>query len=270
MAKNRIQDPVIQVRELSVIFPNGNGGLQALDGISFDVCFEEFLCVLGPSGSGKSTLLRILAGLLPPTSGQVDYLDRPVLGPRREVGFVFQESNLMPWRTVLENIMLPLEIKRVPNIQAEARASEMVELVGLQGFEETLPRDLSGGMAQRVAIARALIHDPEVLLLDEPLSGLDAKTSRLVKDLLLLHAKKGGAVLFSTHIMEVAENICTRIGIIYQGKIVAEGTLDQLNTQTGNQNKTLEEVFLKLTNEENEIANKTRLLGETFFSNETA
>ena len=85
-----------------------------------------------------------------------------------------------------------------------------------------------------------------------------------------MHAKKGGAVLFSTHIMEVAENICTRIGIIYQGKIVAEGTLDQLNTQTGNQSKTLEEVFLKLTNEENEIANKTRLLGEAFFSNETA
>jgi ABC-2 type transport system ATP-binding protein len=116
----------------------------------------------------------------------------------------------------------------------------------------------------------SLVHQPPVLLLDEPLSGLDAKSSRIVKDLLLLHTQKGGAVLFSTHIMEVAEHLCTRIGIIYQGKIVAEGTLDQLKNKTGNKNETLEDLFLKLTNEETEVADKTRILGDVFSKNETA
>jgi ABC-2 type transport system ATP-binding protein len=129
---------------------------------------------------------------------------------------------------------------------------------------------LSTGMKQKVALIASLIHQPPILLLDEPLSGLDAKTSRIIKDLLLLHIKNGGSVLFSTHIMEVAENICTRIGIIYQGKIIAEGTLEQLKIKTGNKRQTLEEVFLKLTNEETEISDKTRLLGEAFFKNETA
>jgi ABC-2 type transport system ATP-binding protein len=129
---------------------------------------------------------------------------------------------------------------------------------------------LSTGMKQKVALIASIVHQPPVLLLDEPLSGLDAKTSRIVKDLLSLHVKKGGAVLFSTHIMEVAEQICTRIGIIYQGKIVAEGTIDQLKAQAGSKSETLEEVFLKLTNEENEVADKTRLLGEAFFKDETA
>jgi len=129
---------------------------------------------------------------------------------------------------------------------------------------------LSTGMKQKVALIASLIHQPPILLLDEPLSGLDAKTSRIIKDLLLLHIKNGGSVLFSTHIMEVAENICTRIGIIYQGKIIAEGTLEQLKIKTGNKRQSLEEVFLKLTNEETEISDKTRFLGEAFFKNETA
>jgi ABC-2 type transport system ATP-binding protein len=128
---------------------------------------------------------------------------------------------------------------------------------------------LSMGMKQKVALIASLIHQPPVLLLDEPLSGIDAKSSRIVKDLLSLFTQKGGAVLFSTHIMEVAEHLCTRIGIIYEGKIIAEGTLNQLKSKTGNRSKTLEEVFLKLTNEETEVADKIRLLGEAFFKNET-
>ncbi|HVP41671.1 MAG TPA: hypothetical protein VMS95_06940, partial [Candidatus Krumholzibacteriaceae bacterium] len=113
----------------------------------------------------------------------------------------------------------------------------------------------------------SLFHQPPVLLLDEPLNGLDAKSSRIVKDLVSLHTKRGGAVLFSTHIMEVAEHICTRIGIINQGKIIAEGTLDQLKSKSGGKGETLEEVFLKLTNEETEIADTAKILQEAFFKN---
>ena len=140
--------------------------------MSFSVCPHEFICVLGPSGSGKTTLLRILAGLLAPTAGRVNFAG----GATPRIGFVFQQANLMPWRTVLQNILLPLEVENLPADAARAKAREMVELVGLQGFEDSFPRDLSGGMAQRVALARALIHDPDILLLDEPFGSLDALT----------------------------------------------------------------------------------------------
>jgi ABC-2 type transport system ATP-binding protein len=128
---------------------------------------------------------------------------------------------------------------------------------------------LSMGMKQKVALIAALIHQPPVLLLDEPLNGLDAKSSRIVKDLVSLHAQKGGAVLFSTHIMEVAEQTCTRIGIMNQGTVVAEGTLAELRSRTG-QDDTLEEVFLKLTNEESEVAETTKMLREAFFKSEAS
>jgi ABC-2 type transport system ATP-binding protein len=129
---------------------------------------------------------------------------------------------------------------------------------------------LSMGMKQKVALIASLVHQPSVLLLDEPMNGLDAKSGRIVKDLISLHAQKGGAVLFSTHIMEVAEHVCTRIGIIHQGRVIAEGTLDQLKNMTGGKGKTLEDVFLKLTNEEAEVADTTRVLAEAFFKNEVS
>ncbi|MCX6034114.1 MAG: ATP-binding cassette domain-containing protein, partial [Chloroflexi bacterium] len=152
-------DPILTVHDLSITFPDPYGGLDALDTLSFTIQPREFVCVLGPSGSGKSTLLRILAGLLGPTSGSFTFA-----GGRPKIGMVFQQSNLMPWRTALENITLPLEILGVPTDEADARAQELIGLVGLQGFESAWPRDLSGGMAQRVAIARALVHDPDILL----------------------------------------------------------------------------------------------------------
>ena len=127
---------------------------------------------------------------------------------------------------------------------------------------------LSLGMKQKVALIASLIHQPPVLLLDEPLNGLDAKSSRIVKELVAIHAQKGGAVLFSTHIMEVAQQVCTRIGI-YQGKVIAEGTLAELRSKTDDTGGTLEEVFLKLTHEEDEVADTMRMLREAFFKNET-
>jgi NitT/TauT family transport system ATP-binding protein len=208
-------DPVLLVDNLSAIFSNGNGGLHALEHISFSVLPQQFVCVLGPSGSGKSTLLRILAGLLIPTEGEVIYMGERLRGPKQEVGIVFQKANLMPWRTVLQNILLPLQIQDVPVSVAAARAKVMVDLVGLNGFEESLPRDLSGGMAQRVAIARALIHDPDVLLLDEPFGGLDALTrERMGDELLRIWQVKHKTVIMVTHSISEALFLADRVLVL--------------------------------------------------------
>jgi len=208
-------EPALVVRDLSAVFRNGNGGLQALDHLSFFVQPQEFLCVLGPSGSGKSTLLRILAGLLEPTDGEVIYLGERLTSPRREIGFVFQKANLMPWRTVMQNILLPLEVQGVAMEEARGRARELVELVGLQGFEDTLPRDLSGGMAQRVAIARALVHDPDLMLLDEPFGGLDALTrERMGTELLRIWQRRRKTVVMVTHSISEALFLADRVVVL--------------------------------------------------------
>src|SRR5689334_24406543 len=140
--------PILTIHNLNAVFPDNNGGLRALENISFDVYPREFVCVLGPSGSGKTTLLRILAGLISPTSGSFMF----GRGEQPSTGMVFQQANLMPWRTVIENIKLPLEVQKMDEDSAQQKAQELIDLVGLQGFEDSLPRDLSGGMAQRVAI----------------------------------------------------------------------------------------------------------------------
>ncbi len=205
----------IQIHNLSVVFPDGNGGLQALEEVSFSVRAEEFVCVLGPSGSGKSAMLRILAGLLPPTDGEVLYQGQPLNGPREGVGYVFQNANLMPWRTVLENITLALEMQQVPSREAAAQAQELVELVNLEGFEDWLPRDLSGGMAQRVAIARALVQDPNVLLLDEPFGSLDALTrERMGAELLRIWQVRRKTVVMVTHSISEALFLADRVLVL--------------------------------------------------------
>jgi len=203
--------PVLFVRDLSAIFPDGNGGLHALGSVTFSVCPQEFVCVLGPSGSGKSTLLRILAGLLPPTTGSVDFEGDHQPG----IGFVFQQANLMPWRTVLENILLPLELQSVPAEESRQKAQEMVALVGLEGFETSLPRDLSGGMAQRVALARALIHDPDILLLDEPFGSLDALTrERMWTELSRIWQVRRKTVIMVTHSIGEALFLADRVLVL--------------------------------------------------------
>ncbi len=188
--------PVLKVDQLGIVFPDGNGGLRALDNVSFEVCPREFVCVLGASGSGKTTLLRALAGLLQPTHGSVHFARG--IAPR--VGMVFQQSNLMPWRSAAANITLPLELTGTAPDEVRQRAQEMIQLVGLRGFEASLPRELSGGMAQRVAIARALVHDPDLLLLDEPFGSLDALTrERMGVELSHIWQKRRKTVVMVTH-----------------------------------------------------------------------
>jgi NitT/TauT family transport system ATP-binding protein len=208
-------EPILQIKHLSTIFPDGNNGLHALDDISFSVCAEQFVSVLGPSGSGKTTLLRILAGLLPPTQGEVLFGNSSLKAPRHGVGMVFQKANLMPWRTVLENILLPLEIQHVPHATAMSKAQALVELVGLAGFEDALPRDLSGGMAQRVAIARALIHEPDLLLLDEPFGSLDALTrERMGSELTRIWQARRKTVIMVTHSISESLFLADRVLVL--------------------------------------------------------
>ncbi len=217
-------DPILTVHDLSVTFPDDNGGLDALDTATFAVQPQEFVCVLGPSGSGKSTLLRILAGLLLPTSGTFTFSSGQ---PR--IGMVFQQANLMPWRTALENITLPLELQGLPASEARARAQDLIDLIGLQGFESAWPRDLSGGMAQRVAIARALIHDPDILLLDEPFGSLDALTrERMWDELSRIWQARQKTVLMVTHSINEALFLADRVLVLTQrpGKIKLDLAVD--------------------------------------------
>ncbi|HET9588819.1 MAG TPA: ABC transporter ATP-binding protein [Anaerolineales bacterium] len=208
-----LHTPILTIRDLSAVFPDENGGLNALDQISFDVRPREFVCVLGPSGSGKTTLLRILAGLIPPTSGSFMFGH----GEQPSTGMVFQQANLMPWRTVIENIMLPLEVKQMEEAAARAQAQEMIELVGLGGFENNWPRELSGGMAQRVAIARALIHDPDLLLLDEPFGSLDALTrERMWNELSRIWQRRQKTVIMVTHSINESLFLADRVLVLTQ------------------------------------------------------
>lgn len=208
-------DLVLDARKLAMIFPNGNGGLRALDEVSFPVHRQEFVCVVGPSGCGKTTLLRLLGGLLRPTAGEIIFEGRPLERPRRRIGFVFQQANLMPWRTVLGNIALPLELQGVSMEAREARAQILVELVGLAGFESSLPRDLSGGMAQRVAIARAMIHEPDLVLLDEPFGSLDALTrERMEEELMRIWAARTMTVVMVTHSISEAVLLADRVVVL--------------------------------------------------------
>ncbi len=205
---------ILKVTDLSTTFHNEKSGLHVLDHINFEVLDSEFVCILGPSGSGKSTLLRILAGLLPYSQGEITLDGENLVGPRPGVGIVFQNSNLMPWRTVLENIQLPLDLQNNSD-KNEKVSHNLIELVGLQGFEDVLPRDLSGGMAQRVAIARAMVHDPGLLLLDEPFGALDAITrERMGEELLRIWNARLKTVLMVTHNISEALYLADRVIVL--------------------------------------------------------
>ncbi|MDP1545757.1 MAG: ABC transporter ATP-binding protein, partial [Anaerolineales bacterium] len=199
--------------------------LNALDDLSFTIRPREFVCFLGPSGSGKTTLLKALAGLIQPTSGSVHFMYRH----RPKIGMVFQQASLMPWRTVMENMQLPLELEGAGQVKAQNKAREMINLVGLKGFEDSLPRDLSGGMAQRVGIARALIHDPDLLLLDEPFASLDALTrERMWTELSNIWQAKQKTVIMVTHSINESLFLADRVLVLTQrpGKIKMDMEVD--------------------------------------------
>ncbi len=213
--------PTLTVTNLSVVFPDNNGGLRALDNVSFEVKPREFLCFIGPSGSGKTTLLRSIAGLIQPDSGEVKFFNNQ----RPRIGMVFQQANLMPWRSALDNVKLPLELEGWEEAEARQKAREMMEMVGLRGFEDSWARELSGGMAQRVAIARALIHDPDLLLLDEPFASLDAITrERMWVELSNIWQASQKTVIMVTHSINEALFLADRALVLTRrpGRIKAD------------------------------------------------
>jgi NitT/TauT family transport system ATP-binding protein len=186
--------------------PGTTSPVKVLDGISFDVDVGEFVAVIGPSGCGKSTLLQMAAGLLTPTHGQVSHREKPVMGINTEVGFVPQQAQLFPWKTLVENVELPLVLRGVPLSERRDRVASVLEAVGLTGFEKYYPRQLSGGMQKRASIARTLVYRPDVILMDEPFGALDAQTRMVMQgDLQSLSQSARATVLFITH--DIAEAV---------------------------------------------------------------
>ncbi|MGH7387864.1 MAG: ABC transporter ATP-binding protein [Candidatus Rokuibacteriota bacterium] len=205
--------PKVVVSDVSVTFESHGRTVAALERISLEVASGEFLCVIGPSGSGKSTLLRVLAGLLRQSRGEVRIAaDRP---GTPLTAMVFQEHALLPWRTVLDNVTFGLENRGVARAERDARAREMLAMVGLARFARHYPHQLSGGMKQRVGIARALANDPEVLLMDEPLASLDAQTRTIMQEeVLRIWATLGKTVVYVTHSLEEALLLGDRIVLL--------------------------------------------------------
>lgn len=216
----RPAEPAIRFREIGQRFPGADGRpLTALDGLSFDIGRHEFLAVLGPSGCGKSTLLRLIAGLIQPSSGEVEIFGRRVTEPRDEIGIVFQKPTLLPWFDVLGNVTFPMRHKYGRVTEAERRrARALLDLVGLADFAARRPDELSGGMQQRVGIARALLHDPDILLMDEPFSALDALSrDEMSFELLRIWTERPKTVLFITHSIPEALLLADRV-IVMTGR----------------------------------------------------
>jgi NitT/TauT family transport system ATP-binding protein len=224
-----MREPFLTVEGLTADYDQSNGPLPVLDNVSFQVQETEFLCLVGPSGCGKTTLLKLIAGLQQPTAGQIRLAGRAVRRPSRHVGFVFQEPTLMDWRTVKENVTLPLELNGSGREKAGRKAQTLLDLVGLTGFEDSYPAQLSGGMAQRVALARALVHDPQLLLLDEPFGALDALTrERMGRELLRIWRARRKTVVLVTHSVSEAVFLADRVLVLgpRPATIVAEVPVD--------------------------------------------
>ncbi len=192
-----------------------NERIHALSDINLKVADREFVTIVGPSGCGKSTLLKILAGLLDMTKGAVVLDGTPVKSPRRDIGIMFQSPVLLPWRTVMQNIMLPVEVQGMPKAKAQDRANALLHMVGLDGFDNKYPMELSGGMQQRAAICRALINDPRILLMDEPFGALDAMTREQMNlDLQRIWADSGKTVVLITHSIPEAVFLGDRVVVM--------------------------------------------------------
>ncbi|GAB2924361.1 ABC transporter ATP-binding protein [Micromonospora polyrhachis] len=236
---------MIRLSGVSRTFSGRSGTVEALRGIDLDVADGEFVAILGRSGCGKSTLLRIIAGLLPATDGLVSVAGEPVTRARQDIAMLFQRPALLPWRSVLDNVLLPVELFGWRRAKHRARALELLEMAGLGGFEKRLPHELSGGMQQRVSLCRSLVGNPRVLLMDEPFSALDALTRQeLSVELQRVHMENRSTIVFVTHSIDEAVLLADRVVVLSPrpGRLRKVVDIDIPRPRTLGRNDHLEEV----------------------------
>jgi NitT/TauT family transport system ATP-binding protein len=204
--------PTLDIKHLDLTYTTATRSVNAIRGLSLAIRQGEFVSIVGPSGCGKSSLLKIVYGLVPASAGSISMAGTPVKGPRRDIGMVFQAPVLLPWRTILQNVLLPADVLRLDQAKMHARALELLDMVGLKTFEHVYPDELSGGMQQRAGIVRALIHDPKLLLMDEPFAALDALTrEQMALELQRIWMASGKTILFVTHSISEAVLLSDRI-----------------------------------------------------------
>ena len=242
------------------------GDLVAVNDISIEVREGEIYALLGPNGAGKTTTIKMLMGLLDPDSGRakvydVDSKENPV-EVKNLVGYVPEEQQLYDSLTPRELFNFIASIRRLPPDTITKRMKEFVKALDFEQYYDNMIVTLSQGNKQKTMLIAALLHRPKLLILDEPFSSLDVRAAKIMKDIVKIHTENGGAALLSTHVMEVAEGLCDRVGIIDEGKLIAEGTLDELRSKSEREGANLESIFLKLTEQEDEVAEGISVLRE--------
>jgi ABC-2 type transport system ATP-binding protein len=252
---------IINVKSLKKFF----GDVKAVNGISFKVNQGEVFGLLGPNGAGKTTTIKLLLGLLEPNEGEMSVFglnpERNEVEIKRRIGYVSEEPLIFKSLTPKDLFNFVASIRGLDETKTTILAKEYLENLDAIEYYDQLIATLSHGNKQKLQIIAAILHEPDLLILDEPIAGLDAKSVRVVKSLLELHTQRGGTVLFSTHIMEIAQDLCDRIGIINRGQMVGIGTIEELRRQANKVGASLEDVFLRLTEQDtsvNEIVQKLR------------
>ena len=233
------------------------GDLIAVNNVSLEVREGEIYGILGPNGAGKSTTIKCLMGLLDPDSGitqvyDVNSLSDPI-EVKKLVGYVPEEHNLYESLTPRDLFEFIASIRELPEEKVNNRIKEMVKALDFAKYYDAMIVTLSQGNKQKTMLISALLHTPKLLILDEPFAGLDVRTAKIIKDIIKIHVENGGSVLLSTHIMEVAQGLCDRVGILDDGVLVGEGTIEDLRSQAHEEGATLERIFLKLTEQEEEV-----------------
>jgi ABC-2 type transport system ATP-binding protein len=229
----------------------GSGEVKAVDNLSLRVRKGEIFGFLGPNGAGKTTTIKMMVGLLNPDAGDITIngynIRKQPMGAKRIIGYVPDNPNIFDRLTGMEYLKFMADVYRVPEKNRMERIGHFLEMFGLEHAAADLIKSYSHGMKQKIILTGALIHDPPVWILDEPMVGLDPKSSHLLKEQMRKHCDSGNTVFFSTHVLEVAEKLCDRVGIIHNGKLIAIGTIDEL--RKGDVAESLERIFLELTEE---------------------
>ncbi|MHA1104902.1 MAG: ABC transporter ATP-binding protein [Promethearchaeota archaeon] len=255
---------MISVKNLKKFF----GDVKAVNGISFDVNKGEVFGLLGPNGAGKTTTIKLLLGLLESDEGELEVLgmdpEKDEIQIKTRIGYVSEEPLIFKSLTPKDLFNFIASIRGMDSEETTEKAQQYLESLGALDYYNQLIATLSHGNKQKIQIIAAILHEPDLLILDEPLAGLDAKSVKVMKEIIDMHLEKGGSVLFSTHIMEIAEELCDRIGIINRGKMVGIGTIDELRAQSDKVGARLEDVFLRLTEQDVSVKEIVKKLRKSF------